>query len=109
MQKRDLNKSVECFIAEASLEDEEVNEAFNERSSEADRPTFDTSLLQVGSVPCSSGNFETDKDSNSHEQTNRIVLLPLQSKEPQPRSNSKPIFKDGSFLMLTLTNFQMKE
>ena len=45
VQKRDLNKSIECFIAEASLEGEEVNEAFNERSSEAVRPTFYTSLL----------------------------------------------------------------
>ena len=43
MQKRDLNKSIKCFIAEESLEDEEVNEAFNERSSEAGRPTFYTS------------------------------------------------------------------
>ena len=48
-----------------SLEGEEVNEAFNERSSEAVRPTFYTSLLQVGSVSCSNGDFEADKDSNS--------------------------------------------
>ena len=36
--------------------------------------------------------------------TNRIVLFPLQSKEPQLRSNGKPVFKDGSFLMLTNVN-----
>ena len=65
VQKRDLNKSIECFIAEASLEGEKVNEAFNERSSEAVRPTFYTSLLQVGSVSCINGDFEADKDSNS--------------------------------------------
>ena len=65
MQKSDLNKSIECFIAEAGLEGEEVNEAFNERSSEAVRPTFYTLLLQVGSVPCSNGDFEPDKDTNS--------------------------------------------
>ena len=65
MQKRELSKSIECFIPEASLEGVEVNEKFNERSSEADRPTFYTSLLQVGSPSCSNGDFEADKDSNS--------------------------------------------
>ena len=65
VQKSDLNKSIECFIAEASLEGQEVNEACNERSSEAARPTFYISLLQAGSVPCSNGDFEADKDTNS--------------------------------------------
>ena len=78
MQKRDLNKPIkQCFVAEASLEDEEVNEAFNERSSEADRPTFYTSLLQVGSVQCSNGNFETDKDSNSREEYKSNCASPI--------------------------------
>ena len=42
------------------------------------------------------------------QRTNRIMLLPLQSREPQLQSNGKP-FKDMTFLMLTLLNFQMKE
>ena len=50
VQKSDLNKSIKCFISKASLKVEEVNEAFHERSSKAARPTFYTSLLQIGSV-----------------------------------------------------------
>ena len=43
------------------------------------------------------------------QRTNRIMLLPLQSREPQLQLNGKTVFKDMTFLMQTLTNFQMKE
>lgn len=65
MQKSDSNKSTECFIAEANPEGEKVNEAFNERSPDAARPTFYTSLLQVGNVSCSNSDAKVDKDINS--------------------------------------------